>query len=363
MLKQKADQLRKEVGSPATALGIDDAIKEIKEINRALNKLETEFSAEITRQVKPVRQFYVSKMNKVYNIGIHPKSMYETDSDYKKRVAQFDSQISKIKSKIKSEMNLKISDIRQKIDYELRQQRKPLLNQRAEITKQVFPIGIGNVSFKLGFYNAEKQQFDVSFEIKEKKHTVDASAFLPIPKKKAAQYGKHQELLVPDVNLQLNDEGEFISGWFSFSGPEREEYVCKSIILGAKGIHLHQGFIVFDNQTVLDKQTGLMWASQDNGRDIYWYDAKDYCENYRIGGYTDWRLPSMSELGKLYSAGYKDFIKLTNCCVWSEKTSDSSASFFGFNGGHWCSATQSNTRNLRALPVRGGNYKLFNNFD
>ncbi|ETR66091.1 MAG: hypothetical protein OMM_13267, partial [Candidatus Magnetoglobus multicellularis str. Araruama] len=98
MLKQKADQLRKEVGSPATALGIDDAIKEIKEINRALNKLETEFSAEITRQVKPVRQFYVSKMNKVYNIGIHPKSMYETDSDYKKRVAQFDSQISKIKS-------------------------------------------------------------------------------------------------------------------------------------------------------------------------------------------------------------------------------------------------------------------------
>ena len=49
------------------------------------------------------------------------------------------------------------------IDKELRQQKKPLLNQRAEITKQVFPIGIGNVSFKLGFYDAEKQHFNVSF--------------------------------------------------------------------------------------------------------------------------------------------------------------------------------------------------------
>jgi hypothetical protein len=145
------------------------------------------------------------------------------------------------------------------------------------------------VSYKLDFYVAQKQYFGVFFEIKEKRHIVNAFALLPIPKIKAAQYGKHQELLVPDVNVKLNDEAEFIPGKFSFSGPERDEYVCKLTILGVKETSLHRKgrFIVFDNQTVLDTQTALMWASRDNGRDINWHNAKRYCENYQGGGYTD----------------------------------------------------------------------------
>ena len=38
MLEQKADKLRKELGSPAAALGMDDAVKEIKEISRTMKK-------------------------------------------------------------------------------------------------------------------------------------------------------------------------------------------------------------------------------------------------------------------------------------------------------------------------------------
>ena len=151
----------------------------------------------------------------------------------------------------------------------------------------------------------------LSFEIKEKRHTVGAFALLPIPKIKAAQYGKHQELLIPDVNVKLNDEAELIPGMFSFSGPERDEYLCKGILLH----HLKGRFIVFENQTVLDKQTELMWASRYNGRDINWNNAKRYCENYQGGGYTDRRLPGINELEELFRAGYKDVIKLTNCCV------------------------------------------------
>lgn len=356
MLTQKAEKLRKEVGSPATALGIDDAIKEIKEINSALNKLETEFSSESTRQVKPVRQFYDSKMKKIYDKRNQPKSMYETDSDYKKRVAQFDSQI----SEIKSEMDLKISDIRQKIDNELRQQKKPLLNQRAEITKQVFPIGIGNVSFKLGFYDAEKQQFDVSFEIKEKKLTLNAFALLPIPKKKAAQYGKYQQLLVPDVNIKLNDEAELISGKFSFSGLEKGEYNCKSIIWGVKKgrfiIYNNKIFLgrLYVNRIILDTQTNLMWASWDNGVDISWYRAKRYCDNFQGGEYTGWRIPGINELKELYRADYKGIVTITDCCVWAAKTNGRSAPYFNFNSGISKSTSESFGTNKRSLPVRGG---------
>jgi len=67
-------------------------------------------------------------------------------------------------------------------------------------------------------------------------------------------------------------------------------------------------FIAYDNGTVLDIKTGLMWASKDNGEDINWKDAKKYCENYRSGGYTDWRMPTWDELAGIYNknrSGYK----------------------------------------------------------
>ena len=59
-------------------------------------------------------------------------------------------------------------------------------------------------------------------------------------------------------------------------------------------------FIAYDNGTVLDTKTNLMWAVRDNGRMINWADAKYYCENYRGGDYKDWRMPTQYELAGLY---------------------------------------------------------------
>ncbi len=59
-------------------------------------------------------------------------------------------------------------------------------------------------------------------------------------------------------------------------------------------------FIAYNNGTVIDTLTKLMWAAKDNGENINWADAKSYCENYRGGGYTDWRMPTQDELAGLY---------------------------------------------------------------
>ena len=40
-------------------------------------------------------------------------------------------------------------------------------------------------------------------------------------------------------------------------------------------------FIAFDDGTVKDSGTGLMWACKDNGTDITCLGAKRYCENYK----------------------------------------------------------------------------------
>jgi hypothetical protein len=128
-------------------------------------------------------------------------------------------------------------------------------------------------------------------------------------------------------------------------------------------------FIAYDNGTVLDTKTKLMWAAKDNGSTINWADAKSYCENYRGGGYTDWRMPTQDELAGLYDEAkiYKadngkifhltKLIHLTSVVVWaSEGSADTerastSESFIFYNGKRFRSRSMNFTDNS-ALPVR-----------
>ncbi len=124
-------------------------------------------------------------------------------------------------------------------------------------------------------------------------------------------------------------------------------------------------FVAYDDGTVLDTRTNLMWASKDNGEAVNWQDAKKYCENYRGGGYADWRLPTQDELAGLYDGSLKGsdlyqltaLIALTSCCPWASETSRSGAavyaSFFSFYSGKRLKGSPFHgTSGNRALPVR-----------
>jgi hypothetical protein len=124
--------------------------------------------------------------------------------------------------------------------------------------------------------------------------------------------------------------------------------------------------IAYDNGTVKDTRTGLMWASKDNGRDVTWKEAKEYCENYRGGGYTDWRMPTQDELAGLYdkNKSYQvkrynihltELIQLSSFCPWASETRGSVAAYFGFSSGSRYWGYQFNSYNARAVPVRSGN--------
>jgi hypothetical protein len=130
-------------------------------------------------------------------------------------------------------------------------------------------------------------------------------------------------------------------------------------------------FIAYDNGTVLDTKTNLIWAVRDNGSIINWVDAKYYCENYRGGGYTDWRMPSQDELAGLYdeTKTYKsdcgdgndvhlatELIRLRCGWVWASETRGSQAAYFLFYNGkrNWSYSQSDINFNFRALPVRSG---------
>lgn len=52
--------------------------------------------------------------------------------------------------------------------------------------------------------------------------------------------------------------------------------------------------------TWTDWMTGLEWVRRDNGTNVDWIGARSYCENLRLGGYSDWRLPTRLELGTIW---------------------------------------------------------------
>lgn len=88
--------------------------------------------------------------------------------------------------------------------------------------------------------------------------------------------------------------------------------------------------------TYLDARTNLMWAVKDNGKKIGWLDAIDYCEKYRGGGYTDWRMPTQDELVTLYDESRDDkhknieSITLTDYLLWASERQKTKAASFSF---------------------------------
>ena len=68
----------------------------------------------------------------------------------------------------------------------------------------------------------------------------------------------------------------------------------------------HLDFIDNGDGTLTETHSNLMWTKSDSYADLgtclNWYDSVDYAKNLRTGGYDNWRVPSMKELGWILDA-------------------------------------------------------------
>lgn len=115
---------------------------------------------------------------------------------------------------------------------------------------------------------------------------------------------------------------------------------------------------------VLDSTSGLMWQNSYMGTGLDWYQALQFCENnVTLGGYSDWRLPNINELGSLVdrsvkeSATYFPFQSTTsyNDMYWSSTTNPNNPSgalgiLFNYGTKEW----DVRTMNGYVRCVRGG---------
>jgi hypothetical protein len=77
---------------------------------------------------------------------------------------------------------------------------------------------------------------------------------------------------------------------------------------------------------ITDNKTGLQWAP-DPGQAMNWDQATQYAQNLRLGGFSDWRLPTRVELRELGKGGTDPAFKLKGDWGWSSELRDSSTAW------------------------------------
>jgi hypothetical protein len=115
--------------------------------------------------------------------------------------------------------------------------------------------------------------------------------------------------------------------------------------------------------TWTDPLTGLMWPLRDSGTRIGRNEAGDYCAALHLGGYSDWRLPTIDELQGIYdpalsvpSEGYgvqhvKGSLQLSGW-EWSSTPDNGDAWHFAFFLGERFSHQDGVSDQGRAICVR-----------
>jgi len=100
-------------------------------------------------------------------------------------------------------------------------------------------------------------------------------------------------------------------------------------------------------EVVVDSATGLMWQDNSDAQSVQknWQDAKEYCHNLNHAGYSDWQLPTISELETLIDttkydlAIKKGFNHVVSSYYWSSSPDISGSKYAWYvdfsNGGSY----------------------------
>jgi hypothetical protein len=85
----------------------------------------------------------------------------------------------------------------------------------------------------------------------------------------------------------------------------------------------------WNNEAVLDKETGLVWEKSPQAAPDTWSNARVTCMNKNVGGRKGWRLPSIPELASLIDPSVAvgptlpsghPFINIQSADYWSATT-------------------------------------------
>jgi len=123
------------------------------------------------------------------------------------------------------------------------------------------------------------------------------------------------------------------------------------------------------NDTVTDRTNGLMWAKAASATTLSHDAARQYSQRFRGGGFEDWRLPTVEELGGLFDDQQCRVVRCRNnqwtvclppliqvSCPWvwsaEEGPGGSFATLLHFSNGEPRYGDPADASQMVALPVR-----------
>ena len=108
-------------------------------------------------------------------------------------------------------------------------------------------------------------------------------------------------------------------------------------------------FISSPDAIVTDTRSGFQWAP-DPDIAMSWNEAKKYVRALKLGGFSDWRMPTRAELRSLH--GIDSGFPLNDCCVWTSEAIDGRRTWYFNLYSFFDDAAYVNSRSYRVLAVR-----------
>ena len=112
------------------------------------------------------------------------------------------------------------------------------------------------------------------------------------------------KVVVPnnDIHFVLSDTGQ--DKFYDNEGNEINKPIKTDDYYGqdAQFTSIASAYKDNKNGTVTDLNTGLMWQKTPDFNRHNFYEAFDYVDDLEIGGYTDWRMPTIKELYSLLNS-------------------------------------------------------------
>jgi hypothetical protein len=385
------------------SLSLKQATAEVKDLKKEIANLKNRLDYQYQANTANLKKAYAQQRDlsgAKLPPAPAPKDAFESSEEYNNRLAINDRQVKAAKAaggeaveKLEKEETLKLAEA--KVDY-LGQQIRVLMPfverlGALQARKFILPEG-GDMTVELGEPDADHNRFPLALQYKDRSWTawwnyndrdrardfyrtrthLKAEGLFQIeegldlrPRLTVARVSHLATKETRDFTLETPDRFGEIRQFAQFQRDEetaRTSQKKAAKMLTLKVIARDGSFIAYDDGTVLDTRTNLMWAAKDNGSNINWNDAKRFCEKYRGGGYADWRMPTLDELANLYDKSKKnrhghhvtDLIEITDRCPWASETRGSEAAHFYFSHGGRYWSHQSYDYSTRALPVRLG---------
>jgi Protein of unknown function (DUF1566) len=310
-------------------LALTDAQSQVAELEGRVQEIGSSMSAQRDEALRKLDTEYQPQRERAAHND--PKSDFESTADYDARVRRNQGAVAAMDGKHELNRNDVAAEYADKVN----EKERPYLARIAFLKNSTYPDSRAII---YGNYSADTQQ--LTAVLAGENYRFDRVApktaetlvmnwtrvkvtqaysddelhtrvlILGAPTISASGYSQEaaikKQLAEAEARTSRRDYDGAINNYLSVLAMNPNNQAAKDGIAALRTLQQRESALIQDQRAAgewIDPQTHLMWTLNDNGHDINWKGAVEYCKALRTGGFSDWRLASIEELKGIYDPG------------------------------------------------------------